>query len=297
MTQQTPTKEQVEIKPEEEIKVCGVVMPISACDSCSEHHWAEVKSIIYEAIGTAGFKPNLVSDANEIGVIQARIVQNLYDNPIVICDVSGKNANVMFELGMRLAFDKPTIIIKDDKTDYSFDTGVIEHLGYPRDLRFRSIVDFKEKLVIKIKAMEKATSEHPDHSVFLTHFGKFKVARIDEREVSREDYILAQVEDIKRLFLSKFSQLEDTYGRHASAIEGRDIDRFSERAMQITLITKEFAAKEIAVRKEKGTEINKNVLFKSVADRLYNEFGDDFVRYVSPLRLESIINDAIGMYF
>jgi hypothetical protein len=35
----------------------------------------------------------------------------------------------MFELGMRLAFDKPTVIIKDDKTDYMFDTGIIEHVG------------------------------------------------------------------------------------------------------------------------------------------------------------------------
>jgi hypothetical protein len=33
-----------------------------------------------------------------------------------------KNPNVMFELGMRLAFDKPAIIIKDNRTNYSFDT-------------------------------------------------------------------------------------------------------------------------------------------------------------------------------
>ena len=58
-------------------------------------------------------------------MIHKTIVQNLYLNPIVVCDVSGKNANVMFELGLRLAFDKPTIIIKDDKTDYSFDTSVV----------------------------------------------------------------------------------------------------------------------------------------------------------------------------
>jgi hypothetical protein len=64
-------------------------------------------------------------------VTQKRIVQNIYDNEMVICDVSAKNPNVMFELGMRLAFDKPAIIIKDDKTNYSFDTAPIEHLEYP----------------------------------------------------------------------------------------------------------------------------------------------------------------------
>lgn len=40
----------------------------------------------------------------------------------------------MFELGMRLTFDKPTIIIKDNTTDFIFDTGPIEHLQYPKDL-------------------------------------------------------------------------------------------------------------------------------------------------------------------
>ncbi|WP_353118770.1 hypothetical protein [Myroides odoratus] len=56
-------------------------------------------------------------------------MNNIYNDEIVVCDVSSKNPNVMFELGLRLAFDKPTIIIKDEKTGYSFDTGVIEHLN------------------------------------------------------------------------------------------------------------------------------------------------------------------------
>lgn len=86
-----------------------------------------------------------MSDSDEIGIIQKRIIQNVYNSEIVICDVSKKNPDVMFELGMRLAFDKATVIIKDDKTDYSFDTGVIEHLGYPRGLRFYKIISVQRK--------------------------------------------------------------------------------------------------------------------------------------------------------
>src|SRR4051794_38394540 len=97
---------------------CGIVMPISGFDDCSEEHWFEVRQILISSIENAGFSALLVSDAEDIGVIQKRIIHNLYSNPIVLCDVSGKNPNVMFELGMRLAFDKPTIIVKDDKTSY-----------------------------------------------------------------------------------------------------------------------------------------------------------------------------------
>ncbi len=132
----------------EDIKpICGVVMPISAIDGCSESHWSDVHEILAEAIYDAGFEANLVSNADDVGIIQKRIIQNLYDNPVVVCDVSGKNPNVMFELGMRLAFDKPTIIVKDDKTSYSFDTSPIEHLEYPRDLRFSRIVEFKAAIL------------------------------------------------------------------------------------------------------------------------------------------------------
>jgi hypothetical protein len=132
---------------------CGLVMPISTVDGCPAEHWSDVKAIITESIeGIADpkFTVKLVSDADDVGVIQKRIVQNVYSSDVVVCDVSGKNPNVMFELGMRLAFDKPTVIVKDDKTDYSFDTGIIEHVGYPRNLRFNRMVTFKSLLAEKV---------------------------------------------------------------------------------------------------------------------------------------------------
>ncbi|MGZ2501763.1 RNA helicase [Rhizobium leguminosarum] len=175
---------------------CGIVMPISPIDGCDEAHWANVREILGDAIRDAGYEPNLVSAADEIGVIQKRIVQNLYENPIVVCDVSGKNPNVMLELGMRLAFDKPVIIVKDDKTTYSFDTSPIEHLGYPRDLRYQTIVDFKESLSSKITNTVTA-SQKGGHTTFLGHFGQFKVAKIDTQEVTPDKFILSQLQDIR----------------------------------------------------------------------------------------------------
>lgn len=134
---------------------CGIVMPISTIDNCTESHWQDVLDILTESIESAGFEANLVSNADDVGFIHKRIIQNLHDDPVIVCDVSGKNPNVMFELGMRLAFDKPTVIVKDDKTSYSFDTAAIEHLQYPRDLRFAKIIEFKEKLAHKIDATHK----------------------------------------------------------------------------------------------------------------------------------------------
>ncbi len=177
-------------------KVCGVVMPISGIGELTSSHWEDVRNIIDTSISDAGFTSNLVSNADEIGIIQKRIIQNLYDNPIVVCDVSCKNANVMFELGLRLAFDKPTIIIKDFETDYSFDTSLIEHLEYPRDLRFNQITAFQEKLTYKIKATyEKSLNEN--YSTFLKNFGTFEVAKLDEKTVSADQFILEKLNNIE----------------------------------------------------------------------------------------------------
>jgi len=187
---------------------CGVVMPISAIDGCPESHWLDVCAILYDAIQDAGFDPNLVSNADDIGIIQKRIIQNLYQNRIVVCDVSAKNPNVMFELGIRLAFDKPTIIVKDDKTSYSFDTSPIEHLTYPRDLRFSQIVDFKEQLATRIKATHHAATTDPHYTTFLKHFGTFAVAKLDSKEVSADELILSELRELRASIMARPSRHE-----------------------------------------------------------------------------------------
>ena len=157
---------------------CGIVMPISSIDGCTAEHWTEILSIIKDSIISSGFEPNLVSDADDSGIIQKRIIHNLYSNEIVVCDVSAKNPNVMFELGMRLAFDKPTIIIKDDKTEYTFDTSIIEHITYPRDLRFNKIIAFKDALKKKIIATYEKSVQDPNYTTFLKHFGEIGRAHV-----------------------------------------------------------------------------------------------------------------------
>lgn len=180
-----------------DLPTCGIIMPIADTDGYPTGHWSDVYAIVCKAATLANFKPNLVSFDGDIGVIQKRIVQNIYSNPIVICDISSRNANVMFELGMRLAFDKPTIIIKDNKTPYSFDISPIEHLEYPADLRYQSINDFQDKLKNKIIETVRKSETDPEFTTFLKHFGTFKVAQLDEKEISSTEFLMAELNEIK----------------------------------------------------------------------------------------------------
>ncbi len=153
-------------------KKCGIVMPIANKPGYPASHWTDVLEILEEAVSKTEFEARLVSHDEVIGLIHERIVTNLYQDEIVIVDVSSKNPNVMFELGLRLAFDKPTIIIKDEKTDFLFDSGVIEHLNYPSDLHYHQISRFKSELVSRINATVKKKQNDPEYSPFLKSLAK-----------------------------------------------------------------------------------------------------------------------------
>lgn len=180
----------------EKLPFCGIIMPIADMAGYESGHWGRVRIALDEAIKKAGYLPRIVSESEETGVIHGRIVQNLYDDPIVVCDVSGKNPNVMFELGMRLAFDKPTIIIKDHKTDYSFDTSTIEHINYRADLRFDDVRGFQERVAAAIVASVEKKKADPDYSPFLKHFHRVKVTELQTEEVGSQQFIIEQLQSL-----------------------------------------------------------------------------------------------------
>jgi hypothetical protein len=130
----------------------------------------------------------------------------------------------MFELGMRLAFDKPTIIIKDNKTNYSFDTAPIEHLEYPQDLRYSSIVDFKVRLTEKIKSTFEKSQSDPQYSTFLKSFGDYKIPKLEKSNISKEDYIIEELGVIRRLLrnnnnLDSYKNYSNDNFRYSSDLE------------------------------------------------------------------------------
>lgn len=213
--------------------MCGIIMPIADHPEYNSGHWKEVLVIIAEALESTRFEARLVSDDVAIGLIHERIVNNIYNDDIIICDVSSKNPNVMFELGLRLAFDKPTIIIKDEKTSYSFDTGVIEHINYPSSLRFGQIQEFKKELVKRLNATYDKSLNETNYSPFLKSFGKTIVpASIQQTDIAESKYILEKLEslsnDLKSLRINQQMSSDKTA---------------SERQKLVNLLVREFCEK------------------------------------------------------
>lgn len=204
----------------ENIKI-GYVMPIAKTEGYPDSHWTDVMNIIDDTIVKMKIKKGrIVSDGGEITTIHSRIVNNLNDDDIIICDVSSRNPNVMFELGMRIAFDKPVIIIKDDATAYSFDSGTIEHIGYPKDLRHGSINKFQEKLTNKIESTFSAYIKRKDPNVspILRNFGSFDKREVRLNELSANEALIQDIEMIKDALVKlQMSSLSNSKNKDKSA--------------------------------------------------------------------------------
>lgn len=126
-------------------------MPISAMPpQYTAEHWARVRKALEAAIKDAGLIPQAVWENQPTDIIQGKILKNLYDNDVIVCDVSGLNPNVMLELGMRLATAKPTVLVTDGLSKLPFDTSVIAHSFYPHDLEYNATTEFLATLSQKI---------------------------------------------------------------------------------------------------------------------------------------------------
>ncbi len=79
-----------------------------------------LRSLLTPAGVSAGF---VVETANRQGsdVIQSTIINELLEADLVIADLTDHNPNVLFELGIRMAEDKPVVLVKASDTGRIFD--------------------------------------------------------------------------------------------------------------------------------------------------------------------------------
>jgi hypothetical protein len=103
----------------------------------------------------------------------------------------------MFELGMRITFNKPVIAITDDFETLPFDTKIIEHLKYPRDLHIHDTNKFISDLSKKIKLLDERFREGK-YRTPLDALGPFEVFKPTTEEVPAEKYIVDGIDALMK---------------------------------------------------------------------------------------------------
>lgn len=106
--------------------VAFIAMPFSEKTAgYKQGYFDEVlKHLITPAAVRANFNSRTAKKAGS-EVIQSTIVNDLFNADLVIVDLTEHNPNVLFELGMRIAFNKPVCLIRAKGTGAIFD---IDHM-------------------------------------------------------------------------------------------------------------------------------------------------------------------------
>jgi hypothetical protein len=132
-------------------KTCFVMMPISDADGYPEGHFKEVyDELIFPAVDEAGYDCVLATSTGSAHMIQLEVVTKIATAPLCICDLSTNNPNVLFEYGLRQAFDLPTVLIKDNRTRRIFDLSGFRDIEYDHTLRIANILKSRRSIVTAI---------------------------------------------------------------------------------------------------------------------------------------------------
>ena len=124
MTAKANTKKNQETSVENEDlpKTCFVIMPIADHPNYEPGHFKRVYDhLIAPACILAGYEPFRADDDSSSNMIMHGILLKIIKSDMVICDLSTNNANVFYELGLRQAFNKKTVLITDGREKTPFD--------------------------------------------------------------------------------------------------------------------------------------------------------------------------------
>lgn len=182
-------------------KECFVIMPISDVNGYPEGHFDLVyKNIICPSCKQAGYSPFRADEDRAANMIQLEILRKLLDAPLVICDLSTRNPNVLFELGIRQAFDKPVVLIQEEGTPNIFDISTIRYLEYKKEMQYQDVLATHERLKQAILATTNPDKKGTNSIVKLLELDTPatlpKQTTTDRKELSLE-YLIAELKDIK----------------------------------------------------------------------------------------------------
>lgn len=192
-----------------EIKDCFVIMPFSTSQSHTEEEWTEIFEDFFKSAWNA-FSIDCYRTKVPRGSITKDIFEKLYSASIVFADLTDSNPNVLYELGVRHTFKKPSVMVRAKGSEIPFDVNdynVFEYKYTPKGLK-----DLKKHIKIVIEDIKKFPnkSDNPvwdfrNTSDFLADYyrnteaiQKLKAIKEElESNLLRCDVFLAQISHIK----------------------------------------------------------------------------------------------------
>ncbi|UZX55804.1 hypothetical protein ND446_02435 [Yersinia ruckeri] len=199
MTTKNDNKEsihkEVSVVQETTTKTCFIIMPIADSSPYEPGHFNRVyHHLIAPACRKAGFEPIRADDVNSSNMIVLDILKKIVECDMAICDLSSRNPNVLYELGLRQAFNKKTVLIKDRITTSPFDVQAFRYAEYDNSLR----VDYVKNEIVSLASSITSTYEAQNDINSIVQLLQVEPAKVGEKtQLSTTDtIILSAIENL-----------------------------------------------------------------------------------------------------
>lgn len=113
-----------------------------------------LKYIIEPACSAKGYEAVRADKISDTGMITQTIIENILSDELAIVDITGRNANVFYELAIRHSYGLPVIqITRDDLNSIPFDVHNVRTIHY--DLSASGAEEAKKTIISAIEGIEK----------------------------------------------------------------------------------------------------------------------------------------------
>lgn len=192
-----------------ESKICGIIRPISKFShggrEYSEEFWEDIQAFLVDVIKSCGYEPQEVWRGATAETIHGEIITNLYKFKLCVCVAIGLNPNVMTELGLRLAFNKPVVVLFDDFTTLPFDIGHLKGVKFPtKNLNYTNLESCKRDLKERLNA----SSSNKEVKYIEHYLTKFVPAEIKAEKTIPFDEFFTEMKGTLGRIETRLSTLE-----------------------------------------------------------------------------------------
>jgi hypothetical protein len=181
-------------------------MPISDAEGYPAGHFKRVYDyIIKPAVINAGFKPVRADDVLNTNYIAIDVIKKIVTSEMALCDLSARNPNVFYELGIRQSFNLPVTLIRDSVTKRAFDIQGFRDIEYDESLRIDNVELVQAQIT---ETLINTHANHDDEINSLISLLEIHPAKVTERvEITSDTEIILNALDGFGGRLSKMENL------------------------------------------------------------------------------------------
>jgi hypothetical protein len=147
------------------LRPCFVISPIGEAGSETRKRADQVlRHVIEPAAANCGFEAIRADKMSEPGMITSQVIQHIVDDPLVIADLTGSNANVFYELAIRHAIRKPLVQVIQKGEKIPFDVAGMRTIPVDhKDLD--SVDEARTEIEKQIRAIEGRSPDEIDSPI------------------------------------------------------------------------------------------------------------------------------------